>query len=299
MNEIPPQALGTSLVRARLGVAAVTPPSEQQLVARLQTAASRIGCRTPDVITALYVGLKLHLRVCLYGAARQQTVLLLDAIAATMIGSDSEQMLHLRGPIGADAMLQRFAAIRIGEFVSTVLEPTAQGKAWFLLIDTPGDPTSLLKWVEREVAATMQARGLPGGTLPQNLFVLVAAGEQPAAPQRCWLTLEAPEWFDQPAQIVVQPLPPVGYQRQLLDYQLTGKVYRLRLRAHRSQAVQWLTPQRLGLAPSMIGRWLAASIDAQQQGLWMPTDLQQNTRRALAVLTLRRTHAGEPYRAAS
>lgn len=265
-------ALGTSLVRVRLGGVATTPLSEQQLVARLHVAAGDVGCLTPDLVTAIYVGLKLHLRVCVCGPVRAQTMALFDALAQTMVGPDSEQILHLRGPIGADGMTQRFAALRIGDFVSTVLDPAAQGKAWFLLIDTPNDPSALLHWIEREIAVTAQAHGRSGQVLPPNLFVLVAAGEWPQQPERCWLSLPTPEWSDQPATPRAPTLPPVGYQRQLLASQLTGSVYRRRLRAGDTRLHQPLPASSTGLSPKMIGRWLAASVDAQHQSLWVVND---------------------------
>lgn len=270
MIEKHPHALSTSLVRVRLGGVAMTPPSEQQLVARLHQAASNVGCDAPDLVTAIYVGLKLHLRVCVCGPARERTMALFEALALTMVGPDSDQTLHLRGPIGADGMTQRFAALRIGDFVSTVLDPAAQGKAWFLLIDTPGDPSTLLRWVEHEIAVTAQTHGYSGQVLP-NLFVLVAAGEWPQQPERCWLALSSPEWTAPTPAPHGPGLPPVGYQRQLLESQLTGSAYRRRLRT--AAISQRPAPTRLnGLSPKMIGRWLAASVDAHNQSLWLDND---------------------------
>lgn len=264
-------ALGPSLVRVRLGGVAMTPPSEQHLVKRLHLAASEVGCLTPDLVTAIYVGLKLHLRVCVCGPAREQTMALLEALALTMVGPDSEQTLHLRGPIGADGMAQRFAALRLADFVSTVLDPAAQGKAWFLLIDTPGEPSALLRWVEREIAVTAQTQGRAGQSLPPNLFVLVAAGEWPTQPEQCWLALSAPSWAESGSGGRAASLPPVGYQRQLLASQLTGPAYRRRLRSGAARGVQ-PTTRVIGLAPKMIGRWLAASVDAHLQSLWLHND---------------------------
>lgn len=272
MIEKQTHALSTSLVRVRLGGVAMTPPSEQQLVARLHLAASAVGCAAPDVVTAIYVGLKLHLRVCVCGPARAQTVALFEALAHTMVGPDSDQLLHLRGPVGADEMAQRFAALRLGDFISTVLDPAAQGKAWFLLIDTPGDPTPLLRWIEREIAVTAQTHGRSGHTLPPNLFVLVAAGDWPQQAERCWLALAAPAWVERPTTVLAPTLPPVGYQRQLLESQLTSAVYRRRLRASQGRLRQPVAASLTGLSPKMIGRWLAASVDAHYQSLWIASD---------------------------
>jgi hypothetical protein len=280
-------ALGTSLVRVRLGGVATTPPSEQQLVARLHMAASDVGCQAPDLVTAIYVGLKLHLRVCVCGPARAQTMALFEALALTMVGPDSEQTLHLRGPIGAHDMSQRFAALRIGDFVSTVLDPAGQGKAWFLLIDTPGDPSALLHWIEREIAVTAQAHGRSAHALPPNLFVLTAAGEWPQQAERCWLALPTPEWGEPPAAPRAPSLPPVGYQRQLLESQLTGPAYRRRLRAGAALLRQPLPARLNGLSPKMIGRWLAASVDAHQQSLWTVHDPVTQLRRSAPA-----AHAG-------
>lgn len=276
-------ALSTSLVQVRLGGVATTPPSEQQLVARLHMAARDVGCLSPDLVTAVYVGLKLHLRVCVCGPAREQTMALFDALALTMVGPDSDQTLHLHGPIGTDGMTQRFAALRIGDFVSTVLDPAAQGKAWFLLIDTPGDPSALLHWVEREIAVTVQTHGRSGQVLPPNLFVLVAASAWPQQPERCWLALEPPEWGERPATPRASALPPVGYQRQLLESQLTGSTYRRRLRAGQARLRPPAPTSLTGLSPKMIGRWLAASIDVHHQSLWMVNDPVTNVRQSAAL----------------
>lgn len=282
MIESTSHALGTSLVFARLGGRATTPPNEQQLLERLQAAASDVGCRTPDLVTALYVGLKMHLRVCVCGAARSQTMALFDALVTTIVGSDSDQTLHLRGPIGSDAMAQRFAALRLSDFITTILEPEAQGKAWFLLIDTPGDPTTMLTWAEQEIAATLHALGRPRRALPANLFVLVAAGERPAAQPAqhgCWLALNAPHMDEQRAPRRIGGVPPVGYQRQLLDCQLTGATYRRRLRRVNTYLRRMhCTETRLS------ARWLAASIDRQGYGLWVPSDPSANAHKAIAVL---------------
>jgi hypothetical protein len=276
-------ALSTSLLLARLGKVALTPPSEQQLVERLLVASNDIGCRSTDLVKAIYVGLKLHLRVCLYGPARDRTMALFESLVTTVIGAGSDQVLHLHGPIGGDEVAQRFAAIRIGDFVSTLIEPVEQGKAWFILIDTPGDPTTTLRWVEREVAATLCAGGRSGHMLPANLFILVSAGEAPSQPQRCWLSLAAPEWGESIYQSHVEPrIPPVGYQRQLLENQLTGPTYRSRLR--RVQAALKLPPDLGGLSSQMARRWLAASVDDEQHGIWIDSDPTANARHALEAL---------------
>jgi hypothetical protein len=276
-------ALSTSLLLARLGKVALTPPSERQLLERLLVAANDIGCRSTDLIKAIYVGLKLHLRVCVYGTTRDRTMALFETLVTTVIGAGSEQALHLHGPIGGDEVAQRFAAIRIGDFVSTAIEPIEQGKAWFILIDTPGDPTATLRWVEREVAATLRAGGRSGHALPSNLFILVAAGEAPSQQQRCWLSLAAPEWDAAPPVQVKPALPPVGYQRQLLENQLTGPAYRERLRELQGWLEQPL-PAAAGLAPQMLRRWLAASIDDRRHGIWIDTDPAANAHHAISAL---------------
>lgn len=283
-------ALSTSLLLARLGKVALTPPSEQQLVQRLLVAANDIGCRSTDVVKAIYVGLKLHLRVCVYGPERDRTMALFESLVTTVIGAGSDQVLHLHGPIGGDEVAQRFAAIRIGDFVSTLIDPIEQGKAWFILIDTPGDPTTTLRWVEREVAATLRAAGRCGHMSPANLFILVSAGEAPAQSQRCWLSLSAPQW-DSIYRPQIEPrVPPVGYQRQLLEHQLTGPAYRSRLRG--AQAALKLAPNSNGLSSQMAKRWLAASVDDRQHGIWIDSDLAANARYALEVLeTLHTAHS--------
>lgn len=281
MIEKQTHALSASLVLVRLGGVAMTPPSEQQLVARLHLAASEVGCAAPDMVTAIYVGLKLHLRVSVCGPARGQTMALFEALAHTMVGPDSDQILHLRGPVGTDEMAQRFAALRLGDFVCTVLDPAAQGKAWFLLIDTPGDPSALLRWVEREIAVTAQAHGRSGHALPPNLFVLVAAGEWPQQHERCWLALAAPEWSEQSARSFAPTLPPVGYQRQLLESQLTGAVYRRRVRSGQLPLRRPVDMSLRGLSPNMIGRWLVASVDAHHQSLWLVNDPVTNVRQSV------------------
>jgi hypothetical protein len=207
---------------------------------------------------------------------------LFESLVTTIVGAGSEQVLHLHGPIGGDEVAQRFAAIRIGDFVSTLIEPIEQGKAWFILIDTPGDPTTTLRWVEREVAATLCAVGRAGHMSPANLFMLVSAGEAPSQPQRCWLSLAGPQW-DTIHQPSLEPrVPPVGYQRQLLDNQLTGPVYRSRLRE--AQAALKLPPDIGGLSAQMLRRWLAASVDDRQHGIWIASDPAANARYAVEAL---------------
>jgi hypothetical protein len=286
------RALSTSLLLARLGKVALTPPSERQLVERLLVAASDSGCRSTDLVKAIYVGLKLHLRVCVCGPARDRTMALFDSLVTTLVGPGGDQTLHLHGPIGMDEVAQRFAAIRLGDFVGTTLEPVEQGKAWFILIDTPGDPTTTLRWVEREVAATLRATDRPDHTLPANLFILVAAGEWPADPARSWLSLAAPEWENSLQAPLERTTPPVGYQRQLLENQLTGAIYRERLRAPGWPDVA-TTTNLVGLAPSMVKRWLAASVDDQQRGLWVDSDPAANAYQALRVLEQSAT--AKPY----
>ena len=278
------RALSTSLLLARLGQVALTPPSERQLVERLLVAASDSGCRSTDLVKAIYVGLKLHLRVCVCGPARDRTMALFESLVTTVVGPSSEQTLHLHGPIGADEVAQRFAAIRLGDFVSTTLEAVEQGKVWFMLIDTPGDPTTTLRWVEREVAATLRATDRSDPTLPANLFILVAAGEWPADPARSWLSLAAPEWESSQQAPLERRTPPVGYQRQLLASRLTGAVYRERLRGRVNWPDVAATTNLVGLAPTMVRRWLAASVDDQQRGLWVDADLAANAYQALRVL---------------
>ncbi len=286
------RALSTSLLLARLGRVALTPPSERQLVERLLTAAGDSGCRSTDVVKAIYVGLKLHLRVCMCGAARDRTMALFEALVTTLVGPGGDQTLHLHGPIGGDEVAQRFAAIRLGDFVSTTLEAVEQGKAWFILIDTPGDPTTTLRWVEREIAATLRAIGRSEHTLPANLFILVAAGESPADPSRCWLSLPAPDWDTGYQTQIERTTPPVGYQRQLLEIQLTSAIYRQRLRGRFGWPDAGATTKVVGLAPSMVKRWLAASVDEQQRGLWVDSDPLANAYQALRVLE--QSPAAEP-----
>lgn len=278
-----PQALSTSLLLARMGKVALTPPSEQQLVERLLVAANDIGCRSTDLVKAIYVGLKLHLRVCVYSPARDHTMALFESLVTTVVGAGSDQVLHLHGPIGGDEVAQRFAAIRIGDLISTAVDPVEQGKAWFILVDTPGDPTTTLRWVEREVAASLRAVGRCGHMLPANLFILVAAGEPPSQPQRCWLAMAAPEWDGVYRPRVEPGVPPVGYQRQLLENQLTGSAYRERLRGLNSWS-KLPMPHVVGLSAQMLKRWLAASVDDRQQGIWITTDPAANARHALEAL---------------
>lgn len=273
-------ALGTSLLRARLGRGATTPPSELLLLQRLQAAASDAGCRTPEIVTAVYVGLKLHLRICMYGASRDRTVALFDALTTTFVGTGSAQTLHLHGPIRDDAMAQRFAALRLGEFVTSAIDPLEQDKAWFVVVDTPGDPAATLRWVEQEFAATLRAAGRPRRVLPPNIFVLIAAGEPPTQADHCWLMLRAPEWSD--GRSVATALPPVGYQRHLLHSQLTRVAYRQRIPTASLQA-SLLAASETQRTKRLL-RWLAASVDEHGQGLWDATDLNMNARKALAAL---------------
>jgi hypothetical protein len=274
--------LGTSLLLARMSTA-VQLPREQQLLARLQTAASDVGCRSQDFVKAVYIALKLHWRVIVHGPTRDRTLRFWDALTATMVGSGSEQTLHIHGPIGTDNMTQRFAALRLGDFTASAVDPNSQNKAWFVLVDTPGDPTLTLQWVEREIGAMLQANGRPAQTLPSNMFVMVAAGESPRHAQRCWLSVAAPEWSDTATRADVS-IPLVGYQRQLLDSQLTSAMYRQRLRGGHVWRGAIAVARARSLPWSQVGRWLAASVDERQQGLWVANEPVANARYAIDVL---------------
>lgn len=276
-------ALTTSLLLARIS-ARGQPLREHHLLERLQKAASAVGCQSPDLVTALYVGLKLHWWSIVCGPARDRAMVCLDALITTIVGAQSGQTLHIHGPIGTDAVAQRFAAVRLGDFVATALDQAEQNKAWFVLVDTPGEPTAMLHWLEREVGAMLQAHGRPAHMLPNNLFVLTVAGAWPSEIQRCWLPLAAPPWGDMAVEAYEAVLPPVGYQRQLLASQLTGPVYRRRLREGRPATRQFPSNPAQLAGLSRRERWLAASVDEQQQGLWEPNDRLVNTRKALAVL---------------
>jgi hypothetical protein len=278
-----PYGLGPSLVLARMS-SATQLPREQQLLARLQTAASNVGCRSQTFVTATYIALKLHWRVIVYGLTRDRTLSCWDALTATLVGSGSQQTLHIHGPIGSDSMTQRFAAVRLGEFTASAVDQSGQNKAWFVLVDTPGDPTPTLQWVEREIGATLQANGRPAQLLPSNMFVLVAAGERPVHAQRCWLSMAAPEWSEAAGHTDVLTTPLVGYQRQLLDSQLTSALYRQRLREGQVWRGAIAVARARGLSWSQVARWLAASVDERQQGLWTANDPVANARHAISVL---------------
>ncbi len=275
--------LGTSLLLARMNTLAQL-PREQQLLARLHIAAVDVGCQSRDFVTAAFIGLKLHWRVIVYGPTRDRTLNYWDALTTTIVGSGSHQTLHIHGPIGTDGMTQRFAAIRLGEFTAAAVDQDGQNKAWFVLVDTPGDPTATLLWVEREIRATLQANGRTAHALPLNMFVLVAAGERPVSERRCWLSMRAPEWLDTTTRIDVVATPLVGYQRQLLDSQLTSVIYRQRLREGRVWRGAVAVARARGLAWGKVGRWLAASVDERQQGLWVANDPVANARCAISVM---------------
>jgi|GEM_PF-6745413 len=274
-------ALGTSFVLTRLGQVATTPPREQQLIELLQAAAMAAGCGSHERITALYVGLKLHLRICMYGPSRERSTALFEALTKMLVGSNSGQVLLIQGPTSNGALAQRFAAVRMADFVTTALEPWEQDKAWFMLVDIPGEPSATLRWLERELAAALQTNGRPTRVLPSNVFVLTTASERPKDGGRCWLPLAAPRWT-KPGIHNIPNVLPVGYQRQLLDNQLTASVYRDRL-----QKLGPLRSLATGLPSSMTSlalRWLAASIDEQGRGLWAAHDPAVNAHRALAAL---------------
>ncbi len=277
------RALATSLLLARIN-AGEQPRREHQLLERLQTAATAAGCDAPDLVTALYVCLKLHWTSIICGPARDRAMCCLEALTTTMVGADSGQTIQMHGPIGADAMTQRFAAVRLGDFVATALEQAEQTKAWFVLVDTPGAPTTMLRWLEAEVAAVLRAHGRPPHVLPRNLFVLAVAEAWPSEIQRCWLPLALPIGADVAGERSVALTPPVGYQRQLLEYQLTGRAYRRWLRDAQRGTDRLQTAPAWSDHASRVQRWLAASVDQHQQGLWAPTDPEANTGKALAML---------------
>lgn len=263
---------GTSLVLGRWGRAATTPSGEQQLLQRLRAAASDAGCRAPDVVTSVYVGLKLGLRLCVYGSAPGGTQALVEALAATVVGADSEQVLRLHGPV-AEGMARRYAAVRLNEFVAAAVDPLAQGKAWFVVADTPGEAGVMGRWLDHELCTALCSAGARAAP---NMFVLLAAGEVPACVERGWLCVPLRRFKQAPVRRVAA-VPPVGYQRHLLDNRLTGPVYRRLLRSEPRRRI------RRTRRDSLFMRWLAASRDAQGRGLWRSAP-DTNTRRALLAL---------------
>lgn len=272
-------ALSTSLLRARLGQVATLPPTEQQLVERLCTAARSLEYPETDVVRALYIGLKLHLGVCLYGSPAAQSMLLLDTLAATIVGPASDQIVRLHVPTPADTMARRFGALRISDLIGSALDPVQGDKAWFLLL-YGDDAATVMTWAEQEIAAA-----LPGVNAqhrdrwPHNLMVLVAASNGAVQSSRHWLTLRAPQWISKQALLAPPGLPPVGYQRQLVGARLCGSTYLHWLRAAKHSIRQ----NESASQSKMVSRWLAAAVDAQGQGLWAPSDPQANLAQALAA----------------
>ena len=164
---------GTSLMLGRWGKVATTPPGEQQLLERLRAAASEAGCRAPDVVTSVFVGLKIGLRICVYGSVPGGAAALIEAIAATIVGMDSEQVLRLHGPI-AEGVTRRYAAVRLNEFVAAAVDPLAQGKAWFVVANSPADAGDLTRWLDHELRTALRSAGARSAP---NLFVLLAINE--------------------------------------------------------------------------------------------------------------------------
>lgn len=282
---------GPSLVLGRWGRAATTPPGEQQLLERLQAAASDAGCRAPDVVTSVYVGLKLGRRICVYSSAAAGAKALVESVAATIVGADSEQILRLHGPL-PEGVTRRYAAVRLNEFVAAAVDSLAQDKAWFIVADSPRDAGELASWLDRELHTALRSAGARSAS---NLFVLLAAGAKPTTPPerptgpmpapgralppllgRSWLGVPLRR-FKQPATPRVASVPPVGYQRQLLQSLLTGPLYRKLLRAAPPR------PRHTLRRASLARRWLAASVDTAGRGLWRSSPAT-NARRALLAL---------------
>jgi hypothetical protein len=267
--------LGTSLVRARLGTVATTPPLERRLLERLQRTATDMGCCSNAFVTAAYVGWKARYHLCSAGAGRERAFALFDALATTVVGADSGQILRLYNPCNrADrtVLSGQYAALRLSTFISTLLDPCEHGKAWFVLVDVPGAATPTLHWLDHEVAATLRANGWTGARPPRNLFVLVASDRHEELPPH-WLGLHTPRWSDVPLTRGAD-VPPVGYQRHLLASRLSARQYRRWLIQNRS----WL---RHAALPLWAGRWLAASEDEYGLGLWHAHDRMLNAQRAL------------------
>jgi len=280
---------------------ATTPPGEQQLLERLRAAASEAGCRAPDVVTSVYIGLKIGMRICVCGAAPGAAQALVEAVVATLVGLDSEQVLRLHGPLAGrpsalpdrpEDVTRRYAAVRLNEFVAAAVDPLAQGKAWFVVAEAADQAGALARWLDHELRTALRSAGVRSAP---NLFVLLAAHEGPsgrpgsaegaaALPgrpvpphvERGWLCVPLRR-FKRPTTQRAAAVPPVGYQRQLLDSLLTGPLYRKLLRAQ---------PPRLRYGARRGGlarRWLAASRDAAGRGLWRPSPAA-NARRALLAL---------------
>jgi hypothetical protein len=277
------RALSTSLLQARLGTAALMPHSEQLLVTQLQAAASTIGCASPELVTTIYLGLKLRLRLCVCGA-HNRTLSLFDQIASVLVGTGSDQRLLLASPLAIDDVSRRFAAIRINDFVSTALDPGQQDKMWFIFVNSPDQPNAMVHWLEQEVMATVRTEMPEKRCWPANLFVLVASEHPVSLPVDDWLSLQAPAWKEQPYTYPNTTVPPVGYQRFLLKRQLTGSAYQAWLRTSRQRLPITSLVRATQLPPSLANRWLAASVDNQGQGLWVTTSPIGNAYYALKVL---------------
>ncbi len=254
----------------------MTPSTEQQLIDYLCAAVGMSGAPSADLVRAMYVGLKAQFAVCVHGALVAHSVGLLDAFAAAIVGAGSDQIVKVPVPPPSDHVACRFAVMRITNMVVRALDDNQRDKVFFVLVHVD-DAAALMEWTHREIAAALQAEGGHGDVWPGNIVVLGAARSAPPRSHRHWLALRTPANMPVP---VAQPrtMPPVGYQRQLIAHRLHPVV----LPWQRSTGT---LPQQSGsLPPALTWRWLAASVDVQGCGLWIPNDGHRNAEHALAVL---------------
>ena len=258
-------SLGRALLRVRRGTGYEAAPGEAELLTHLVQHLGDAGYQARfDDVAGLLIALKLGMPlVC---TAPEHPPAIVGAVARALAGGT--ELLDLRASQGAGPVMQRFDALRIGDFVMSVLDVgdeqsrVSQGRPALLLLEAGASVEAAAAFLDRQLHHVLQMAKRP---IPRNLFVVVLAPASEAELPRPWSMLQFADVEPREPRPVA-PLP-VGYARRLVAARLTPAIYRRRLRELRLVK---------GMAPDLLRRWCVAAFDNTGQGLLVPDDPSRN-----------------------
>ena len=265
-------SFGRALLGARRGSGSDAAPGEAELLAHLVGHLREAGYQVRfDDVAGLLIALKLGVPLVCTSPGHPPAIV--GAVARVLAGG--AELLDLRVSQGAGPVMQRFDALRIGDFVMSVLdvgdEPSrvSQDRPALLLLEAGAAIEAAVAFLDRQLRHALQAAKRPA---LHNLFVVVLAPASECELPRPWHMLRFAD--SAPGETrPVAPLP-VGYARRLVAARLTPAIYRRRVRE--LQLVR-------GMAPDLLRRWCVAAFDSTGQGLLAPDDAIRNLRMAEAL----------------
>jgi hypothetical protein len=265
-------SLGRALLGVRRGAGPEAAPGEAELLAHLVRHLREAGYQPCfDDVAGLLIALKLG--VPLVCTASGHPPAMVGAVARVLAGGS--ELLDLRASQGSGPVMQRFDALRIGDFVMSALDVddeqsrVSQGRPALLLLEAGAAIEAAVAFLDRQLRHALQAAKRPA---PRNLFVVVLAPALACELPRPWHMLQFAD--SQPRE--THPVAPlaVGYARRLVPARLTPVIYRTRVR-------ELQLARRM--APDLLIRWCVAAFDSTGQGLLVPDDPIRNLRAAEAL----------------